>query len=64
MPSNLDNFGNTSCAALPLLMVTNLQKELRYSPQRLLLSAFGVGLTWGAISLETSGLVIPDLVEI
>lgn len=64
VPSNLDNFGNTSCAALPLLMVTNLQKELRYSPQRLLLSAFGVGLTWGAISLETSGLVIPDLVEI
>lgn len=64
VPFNLNKFGNTSCATLPLLMVTNLQNELTSSSKRLLLSAFGVGLTWGAMYLETKDIVVPDLIEI
>lgn len=42
---NIDRFGNTSGATIPLLMVTELdQKQL---PKTILISGYGVGLNWG-----------------
>jgi 3-oxoacyl-[acyl-carrier-protein] synthase-3 len=63
VPINIDKFGNTSGVSIPLLIVTELNKEKTY--KKILLSGYGVGLNWGncVISL-TPNLKIFDLIEI
>ncbi len=64
VPYNLQYFGNLGGASIPTLMVTNLREQLKSgAKQRLLLSAFGLGLSWGTIYMETDHLVIPELIE-
>jgi 3-oxoacyl-[acyl-carrier-protein] synthase-3 len=63
-PYNIDNYGNTSCATIPLLMVTNLQNELKNQKLNLLLCGFGVGLSWGSAYISTEKIVCPNLIEI
>jgi 3-oxoacyl-[acyl-carrier-protein] synthase III len=50
---NLDRFGNTSAASIPLALADTPAEP----GQRLLLTAFGAGLTWGSVLLTW-----PDLV--
>lgn len=64
VPYSLSNFGNTSSASIPLTMAVSIANELRASKRKLLLSGFGVGLSWGSIIIDTENLVIPDLIEI
>lgn len=62
-PYTLKEFGNTSSASIPLTIVNQLQQEER-SHLRLLLAAFGVGLSWGSCYLETDNLVCPPVQEL
>jgi 3-oxoacyl-[acyl-carrier-protein] synthase-3 len=64
VPYNIKDFGNTSCATIPLLMVTDLQKELTEQKLNLLLCGFGVGLSWGSGVISTEKIICPDLIEI
>ena len=65
VPYNLEQFGNTGPASIPLLMVTRLREQLQQEkPIRLLGSTFGLGLSWGTMLLTTSNVVIPELIEI
>jgi 3-oxoacyl-[acyl-carrier-protein] synthase-3 len=64
VPSSLFHFGNTSCATIPLTMATELPIVLRTRKLRLLLSGFGVGLSWGNVILETDQVVCPPIQEI
>lgn len=64
VPYSLREFGNTSCASIPLTMVTQIRETLQDKPQKLLLSAFGIGLSWGTVFIETEGLVVPPLTEL
>lgn len=65
VPYNLEQFGNTGPASIPLLMVTRLREQMQQEkPIRLLGSTFGLGLSWGTMLLTTSGVVIPELIEI
>lgn len=64
VPINIDRFGNTSCATIPLLMVTEMKNALETQSMDLILSAFGVGLSWGAVKLNTREIVVVDLIEI
>lgn len=64
VPYSLDDFGNTSSASIPLTMVTRLRDKLERDTLRLLLSGFGVGLSWGNVILETSNVLCPPLLEI
>lgn len=63
IPSNIDRFGNTSCAAIPLLMVTNIREAIGSGPLSLLLSAIGAGFVWGGAYLKTNRIVCPELLE-
>ena len=63
VPYSLREFGNTSCSSVPLTMVTQMSNALREKPQKLLLSAFGIGLSWGTALIETDGIVVPELTE-
>ena len=65
VPYNLEKFGNTGPASLPLLMVTRLREQLQQEqPVRLLGSTFGLGLSWGTMLLNVKNVVIPELIEI
>lgn len=52
-PSSLFDYGNTSCATIPVTLVSQLSEELKTRPLKLMLTGFGVGLSWGSVILET-----------
>ncbi len=62
VPYNLEEFGNLGGASLPSLMVSRLRSELMNGEHPLLMSSFGLGLTWGTMSLKTKDLVIPEVI--
>jgi len=52
MPTNLAQLGNTSAASVPILL-DECNRAGRFRPgDKVLLLAFGAGLTWGATALE------------
>ena len=53
----------TSSVSIPLTIVSELQNRLR-GTNKLLLSAFGVGLSWATAILHTDDCHISELVEI
>lgn len=63
-PYSLHDYGNTSSASIPLTMVTAIAGALKQKQNTLLLTGFGVGLSWGSVLLKTDSLTIPSLLEI
>lgn len=61
-PYNIEDFGNSSGACVPLLMVTNCKDKLTKGKTRMLLTGFGVGLSLGACYLTTNNIVLSELV--
>lgn len=62
-PLNIDEFGNTSSASIPLLMTTRLQQALRGGRQRLAMYGFGVGYSWASASLDVGPLRVVETLE-
>ena len=60
-PSNLRDFGNTSCASIPLLIVTELRKS-ECVDGRFVLCGFGVGLSWATACVDCKGLHVSELI--
>ena len=52
MPTNLAVLGNTSAASVPILLDECNRAGRFHAGDKLLLLAFGAGLTWGATALE------------
>jgi 3-oxoacyl-[acyl-carrier-protein] synthase-3 len=52
---NLQNYGNTSTASIPIAMVEALEKGQIEKGDKLVMVAFGAGLTWGALAAEWTG---------
>ncbi len=61
---SLENYGNTSSASIPLAITDSLSAKLRVAPLHLLLAGFGVGYSWGAVTLTCGPMVIPDIVVV
>jgi 3-oxoacyl-[acyl-carrier-protein] synthase-3 len=51
-PMNLDQYGNTSAASIPILLDELYKKGQLEKGDKILLSGFGGGLTWGAALVE------------
>mgnify|MGYP000134108484 CR=1 FL=1 len=64
VPYTLRKFGNTSSASIPLTLVKELNHELETKRLKHIFSGFGVGLSWGTVSVETDKIVCPELIEI
>lgn len=64
VPSNLEEYGNTGGASIPMLFITQIRDHAQTSPLSLLLSSFGLGLTWGTMWIETKPMVIPELIKL
>ena len=52
MLSNVSKYGNTSSASVPILLDEANKKGLLQSGMKVILVAFGGGLTYGAVLLE------------
>jgi 3-oxoacyl-[acyl-carrier-protein] synthase-3 len=63
IPSTISKYGNTSSVSVPLTIVSELQNKLQ-SENKLLLSAFGVGMTWASAVLNLIDCRISDIVEV
>lgn len=62
MPINIERYGNTSSASIPLLLCTDLATRLMDGPSDVLLAGFGVGFSWGSALLGATQLQCAELV--
>lgn len=51
-PANMENYGNTSGASIPLILDEINRKGMLKAGDKIVISGFGAGLTWGAALLE------------
>lgn len=51
-PLNLQNYGNTSAASIPILLDEMKEDGLLKAGTKIIVSGFGAGLTWGAALIE------------
>ncbi len=63
VPYSLGAFGNTSSASIPLTIVSQLN-QMTLTPKKLLLSGFGVGLSWASAILDTEKIICPEVLYI
>ena len=63
-PISLDRFGNTSCASIPVTLVTRMAEKLRTGETSVMACGFGVGLSWGAVAFKTSDIIVSNLIEL
>ncbi|GAO31661.1 3-oxoacyl-ACP synthase III family protein [Geofilum rubicundum] len=63
VPSSIRKFGNTSSVSIPLTIVSELSDQL-HSRKKVLLSGFGVGMSWASAIMDLVDCYIPPLVEI
>lgn len=63
VPSSLRDFGNSSGASLPVTMTVRINRELQARRNRVVLSGFGIGLSWGTCLVDIEGACFPDLIE-
>lgn len=63
IPSTVEKYGNTSSVSIPLTIVDQLQGKTD-GEKKLLLSAFGVGMTWATAILNVDNLKLSEIIEI
>lgn len=63
IPSTIEKYGNTSSVSVPLTIVSELKDKMQ-GEKELLLSAFGVGMTWATAIVKFIDLKISDIVEV
>jgi 3-oxoacyl-[acyl-carrier-protein] synthase-3 len=59
VPSNIESVGNTVSTSIPLLLENLLHNDHGPLPRTLLLSGFGVGLSWASVVVENSDQAMP-----
>jgi len=64
VPYSIHKYGNTSSASVPLTIISELKEQISTGKVRFLLSAFGIGLSWGTVLVETEGVVCPGVVTV
>lgn len=63
VPTSIEKYGNTSSVSIPLTIVSELKSKLK-NDSRLLLSGFGVGLTWATAIIHLNRCYISSIVEV
>jgi 3-oxoacyl-[acyl-carrier-protein] synthase-3 len=61
---SMQDIGNTSSASIPLAMTLTLQQQLLNKKNKLLLSGFGVGWSWGSMAYEQTELRLCRLLDL
>ena len=63
IPSTIEKYGNTSSVSVPLTIVSELKDKME-GKKELLMSAFGVGMTWATGIVPFVDCKISDIVEV
>ena len=63
VPSTLHDFGNTSGASIPVTMTARIREALMQGRKKVLMSGFGIGLSWGSCIVDIEDAVFPELIE-
>ncbi|HEX4326339.1 MAG TPA: ketoacyl-ACP synthase III [Burkholderiales bacterium] len=63
VPINIDRYGNTSSATIPLLMSTELSEILTLEKKSVAMCGFGVGYSWAGALLEVGPLKVLERIE-
>lgn len=64
MPSNVvEQYGNSSGTTVPAVIALNLSEQLKTEKYKVCLSGFGVGLTWGAVSMNLGPMNFCETIE-
>ncbi len=61
---SMHKFGNTASVSIPLTIVSELNTQLKGTTPKVLMSGFGVGLSWGTFVTELADCNVCDLIEI
>lgn len=61
VPYSLKDYGNASCASIPLTLVTQCREKLQNMNLNMIACAFGVGLSWACVHFMTKQIVCPEL---
>ena len=48
----IGKYGNTSTASIPLLLNDMVQADMLHPGDKIVMSGFGAGMTWGAVLME------------
>jgi 3-oxoacyl-[acyl-carrier-protein] synthase III len=63
-PTTLYDFGNTSSATVPLTITAKLRERMAKETIKVVMSGFGVGLSWASTYWDAENVVCPELVEV
>lgn len=61
---SMEEYGNTSCASIPVAINSALKEQISQRPLRLLLVGFGVGWSWGAMTATCGPIAIPEIMQV
>jgi 3-oxoacyl-[acyl-carrier-protein] synthase-3 len=64
VPYSLHKYGNTSSASIPITILSELEEITSERSTTLLLSGFGVGLSWGSVILTLNNIVCLPIIEV
>lgn len=64
VPYCIQEYGNTSCASIPLTIVTRLKNKVESEKVSLIGCGFGVGFSWGSVMFELDHIKCPEIIEI
>ena len=63
VPYCLQDFGNVTCASIPLTMLTQTAQALSSSTRHCIACGFGVGLAWASMEFYCGNTLITELIE-
>ena len=63
-PMSLYNFGNTSSASIPLTITTQLREPFSKKTMQMVMSGFGIGLSWSSAYWDAENVICPELIEL
>lgn len=64
VPYSIENYGNTSSASIPITILAAISENLTNQNKKLLLSGFGVGLSWGSAIIDFNDVVCLPIIKI
>jgi 3-oxoacyl-[acyl-carrier-protein] synthase-3 len=62
VPINIDRFGNTSSATIPLLLTTDVAERVQKRCVKGVMAGFGVGFSWGGLVAELGPLACAETI--
>jgi 3-oxoacyl-[acyl-carrier-protein] synthase III len=63
VPININMFGNTSSASIPLLIADKLSTSLKNRSMNLAMFGFGVGYSWASVTLQVGPIDVADIID-